>query len=144
MRQLFIEKAVIIDAHISEVWKVLTEPQLSRKWIQEWWPEMEALQSDWKVDSPVVWNLKDGSTGADGKVLNAEPYKLLTFSFRINEPNTSRQEIISYKLEERENHTYLLVVVGDYGDTPEHEQCYPGAQESWEKSMQLIKELSEK
>lgn len=144
MRRLFIEKAIIIDAHISDVWKVLTDPQQSKQWIQEWWPELETLESDWRPGSPVVWKLKDGQTGADGKVTIADPYTMLSFSFRANEPNTDKQEIITYKLEERENHTYLLVTVGDFGDTPDHELCYPGAVESWEKSLPKIKELSEK
>lgn len=144
MRRLFIEKAIIIDAHISEVWKVLTDPQLSKQWIQEWWPELETLESDWRPGSPVVWKLKDGQTGADGKVTIADPYTMLSFSFRANEPNTDKQEIITYKLEERENHTYLLVTVGDFGDTPDHELCYPGAVESWDRSLPKIKALSEK
>lgn len=144
MRQIFVEQAIIIDAHISEVWKVLTEPALTKQWIHTWWPELDELQSDWKQDSPVVWKLQDGSTGADGKVHEVQAPNHLVYNFRINEPNTSKQEIITYKLEERDNHTYLLITAGDYGDTPEHEQCFPGAQEGWEKSISKIKELAEK
>lgn len=74
----------------------------------------------------------------------AEPHKTLSFSFKVNDPTSSKQENLTYRLEEREGKTKLSVLVGDFGDTPEHEQCYPGAVEAWNRFLPKIKELAEK
>ena len=66
------------------------------------------------------------------------------FSFKVNDANTSKQENLAYRLEERGGHTKLSVSVRDFEETPEHELCYPGAVESWDESVPTIKELAEK
>lgn len=144
MKELFVEKTVDINAPASEVWEVMTNPVLTKEWIKEWWPDFEILESDWKEGSPVIWKMKNGIIGAKGKVIKVQPPTNLEFSFQVNDPSRpSHQEAVIYKLNEQEGHTSLKVSVGDFGDTPEHEQCYAGAEESWNKSLIKIKELAE-
>jgi hypothetical protein len=78
----------------------------------------------------MLWKVADGIIGAEGTVSVVEPYAMLRFSYKVNDPTTSKQEDLTYRLEERDGHTQLSVLVGDFGDTPEHELCYPGAVES--------------
>jgi hypothetical protein len=68
---------------------------------------------------------------------------MLRFSFHLNDPTTSKQEELTYRFEKHAGSTKLSVSVGDFGDTPEHELCYPGAQEAWKMSLLKIKELAE-
>jgi len=144
MQKLYVEKSVDISAPASEVWEVLTNPVLSKEWIKEWWPDFEILESDWKEGSPVIWKINNSITGAKGKVTKAQPPTNLEFSFQVNDPSRPpHQETVIYKLNEQEGHTKLVVTVGDFGDTPEHELCYPGAEDSWNKSLPKIKDLAE-
>jgi uncharacterized protein YndB with AHSA1/START domain len=144
MRKLFVEKSIEINAPASRVWEVLTNPDLTKAWIKQWWPDLRILESDWKSGSPMLWRLADGIIGAEGTVSMVEPYTMLRFSFKVNDPTTSKQEDLTYRLEERDGQTKLSVSVGDFGDTLEHELCYPGAVEAWNRSLPKIKELAEK
>lgn len=143
MPRLFVEKSIEVNAPAARVWDVLTNPALSREWIREWWPELAVLESDWNKGSPVRWKLADGVIGADGKVFVVEPHKMLRFSFKVNDPASSKQEDLTYRLKERGGRTELSVSVGDFGDTLEHRQRYPGALEAWNRSLAKIKELAE-
>lgn len=144
MPKLFVEKSVDIKAPAARVWRVLTDPQVTKKWIRSWWPDIVSLDSDWEVGSTVLWKVAKDKVGAAGTVTLSEPEKMLRYGFKINQPESDKQEIITYKLEERNGTTRFSVWVGDFGDSEEHQECYPGALESWEKSLSKIKELSEK
>jgi hypothetical protein len=54
-----------------------------------------------------------------------------------------KQEDLNYKIEDLDGRSVLVVSLGDFGDTPEHEMCYSGAVESWDKALPKIKELEE-
>jgi uncharacterized protein YndB with AHSA1/START domain len=143
MKKLFIEKSVDIEASAGRVWKILTDPNISREWIRTWWPEFDVLESDWQPGSPVLWKLCDGSLGAQGIVVISEPYWDLAYTIQVVGAAPEKQEAITFKLREINDVTLLAVSVGDFGDTPAHESCYPGAVDSWNKSLPKIKNLCE-
>jgi uncharacterized protein YndB with AHSA1/START domain len=143
MPKLFVEQSMEIEAPASRVWEILTRPELSREWIRTWWPELQILQSDWRLGSKVEWKLGDGKTGAEGKVTAVDPPRSLRYGFQVNAPGPIKREEVAYELDERAGRTKLSVSVGDFGDTPEHEQCYPGAVEAWKRCLPKIKELAE-
>ncbi|QBD74858.1 hypothetical protein EPA93_02150 [Ktedonosporobacter rubrisoli] len=143
MRELFVDKSVTIAAPATKVWEVLTRPEYAREWVRLWWPDFALLESDWQTGSSVIWQLADGTVGSQGTISLAQPYTLLSFSFQVNNPYLIKQEEITYRLDEQDGHTHLSVTVGNFGDTPEHEACYPGALQSWETSLPKIKELAE-
>lgn len=89
MAKLFVERSIEINAPASKVWEVLTNPELTEEWIHEWWPDLLILESDWKLGHPVLWRLADGIIGAEGTVSVVEPYTMLGFSFKVNDPTTS-------------------------------------------------------
>lgn len=139
---LYVEKSIMIDAAASKVWRALTDSKLTRQWIETWWADV-VLRSDWNPGDPVVWRMTDGEIGAQGTVAQASPPALLRFTFRVNMPGSAKEEVIAYHLQESDGRTTLSVSIGDFGDTPEHEQCYPGTVEAWDLSLPKIKELAE-
>ena len=143
MPKLFVDQSVEIDAPASKVWDVLTQPEFTKEWIKEWWPDLVILESDRKVGSLMRWKVAGGIIGAQGKISAVEPYTMLRCSFKVNDSTASKQEDLTYRLEERDGHTKLSVSVGDFGDSSEHELCYPGAEEAWSRSLPKIKELAE-
>ncbi|MBC7848745.1 MAG: SRPBCC domain-containing protein [Chitinophagaceae bacterium] len=143
MKNLYLEKSIEIEAPAGKVWNVLTDPNLSRDWIRTWWHEFDVLESDWQAGSAVLWKMCNGSVGAEGILLVSEPYWDLAFTFSVLGAGFEKQEIISFKLREINDTTLLAVTVGNFGDSPEHEACFPGAVDSWNKSLPKIKNLAE-
>lgn len=139
---LFVNNTIIMNATASRVWQVLTGPELSKEWIKQWWPEFDRLESDWRLGSTVLWRTLDGDVGAKGIVTEVKPFTSLKFTFKPHS-NVSNMDKIAYELHEKGGFTTLHVSVGDFADSPLHEQCYKGAIESWDKSLPKIKELSE-
>ena len=145
MPRLYLEKSIEINAPAARVWNVLTDPALSRQWIHKWWPELQVLESDWQLGDSVLWRISSGAVAARGTIWAVQPPVRLTFGFQVDRPGAPpREEQVTYRLAERVGRTRLSVTVGDFGDSPEHERCYPGAVESWDRSLPKIKELSEK
>ena len=141
MKKLFVEKSIGINAPASKVWEALTNPDLTKEWIKQFWPDFGILESDWNLGSPVLWKDSNGKIDIQGKVIAVVPYKMLRFSFKADTP---LQEEITYRLEEQDGHTLLTISQGDFGNTPEHEECYPGAVAGWDMNLPKIKELAEK
>ena len=142
MPKLFVQKSIEINASASKIWEVLTNSEMAKKWIKEFWTDFGSLESDWKLGSPVLWKVSNGKIGAEGNVSIAEPYTMLQFSFKVNDTPVFKQEDL-YKIEDLDGRSVLVVSMGDFGDTPEHEMCYSGAVESWDKALPKIKELAE-
>lgn len=147
IKSLYVEKSVRIKAKPQKVWQVLTDAGISREWIGTWWPDVR-LKSDWEIGSPVVWEMADGTVGAQGEVTllgkKLDPMMILEFTFRVDHQGAFKQEKVKYLISQEQDHTRLSVFVGNFGDTPEHEACYPGAVEAWNRSLPKIKELAEK
>jgi uncharacterized protein YndB with AHSA1/START domain len=143
MPKLFVQKSIEINASASKIWEVLTNSEMAKKWIKEFWTDFGSLESDWKLGSPVLWKVSNGKIGAEGNVSIAEPYTMLQFSFKVNDTPVFKQEDLNYKIEDLDGRSVLVVSMGDFGDTPEHEMCYSGAVESWDKALPKIKELAE-
>lgn len=142
-KTLFIDKSIEIDAPAGRVWKILTHPDDSREWIRTWWPEFDLLESIWQPGAPVLWRLCDGTIGAEGIVVISEPYWELAYSFKILGTNFEKQEALQFKLREINDVTLLAISIGDFGDSSQHEACYTGAVDAWNKSLPKIKSLSE-
>ena len=143
MPKLFVQKSIEINSSASKIWEVLTNSEMANKWIKVFWTDFGSLESDWKLGSPVLWKVSNGKIGAEGNVSIAEPYTMLQFSFKVNDTPVFKQEDLNYKIEDLDGRSVLVVSMGDFGDTPEHEMCYSGAVESWDKALPKIKELAE-
>lgn len=142
VKQLYVEKFIDIAAPASRVWQVLTDPQLSRQWTATWWPGV-TIESDWTMGGTIVWRTSEGEVGAQGRVVVLHPYLALEYTFKVNIPGSEKEERLNFMLSEGDGTTKLTVRVGNFGDTPEHEACYPGAVEAWNLSLPKIKELAQ-
>lgn len=136
--------SIEIDAPASAVWKVLTDPAMNKQWISLWWPGFDVLETDWKTGSTMQWKVEGGIVGADGKVLENKPNALLRFLFSAKVPDFEKTETMTWTLTEKGGRTVFDVSMGDFGDSPEHEACYPGAVEAWEMSLPKIRGMVEK
>lgn len=66
-----------IETTPEKLWNALTHPEFTR----QYWFGIE-LSSDWKPGSPVQHRRKGGKDLVEGKVLEANPPKLLSYTFR--------------------------------------------------------------
>lgn len=146
IKSLYVQQSVDIKASPRTVWRVLTDSELSRQWIAFWWPDV-TLKSDWEPGSSVIWEMPGGAVGAEGEITllkkDPDPMMILEFTFRVIHQGAPKQEKIKYFISQEQGYAKLSVFVGNFGDTPEHEQCYPGAEEAWKRSLPKIKELAE-
>ena len=142
MVRRLVEKSIHIDAPAAKVWKVLTEPGLTRQWARQCWPGVERIESDWRLGDPVVWRAPGGAVGALGRISAIQRPVRLTVEVRDPAVPEGEQQV-TYRLNERLGHTQLSVTVGDFADEPAATQP-AGAGERWDRSLPKIKELSEK
>ena len=140
--KLFVEESIEINAKPEQIWKVLTDAELSEEWIKQWWPEVH-IESNWKLGDSVHWITENGSVGSEGRVTFMDPLKVVRFTFEVKGLEVPKEEEITYVFHDKGDYTHFSVSVGDFGDTPEHEACYPGALDSWRRSLPMIKYLAE-
>ncbi len=138
MKKLIIEKSIEIDAPPSHIWEVLTNPALSKQWIEQFWPGFGTLESDWQDGSIMHWKTADGTIDMQGTILALEPNKMIRYSF------TMPQDIVTLTLEEGNRQTVLSVTHGDFAEKPDGEECYIGAVAGWDMNLPKIKEIAEK
>ncbi|MFE9577149.1 SRPBCC family protein [Nocardia sp. NPDC006044] len=99
-----------------QLWAALTEPEFTRRY---WFGV--AMQSDWRVGSPVKWQNMPGEEFQDlGQVvLAADPPRLLTYSWHLLQPahamlfGWTDEEFAEYVKEPRTKVTFDLQPEGD-------------------------------
>ena len=133
----FIEKSIEIYAPVSKVWRVFTDPVLTRQMGGEY-------VSEWKVGSSFSWKGLDGQMLTSGSILNIEPEKILQHKL-LSIDETSPESIISvitYKFDEENGRTTILA--REEFTNPASDEEYAGAIEGWEAALQSVKEIAEK
>jgi uncharacterized protein YndB with AHSA1/START domain len=138
---LVVHRSVEINATPAEVWKAMTDPNITKLWIMG----LE-VSSDWKVNSSVMW--EGVSNGKEiihkGYVLKIEPKRFLQISdFGLEtglediEANYTR---ITYELSMKSNRTVLTVTEDKFnGD----ENRYKDAESFWDRVLLGIKVIVE-
>ena len=146
MPRLFVDDSIDIDAPASAVWSAITDPVLSKQWVKEFSPEIMSLSSDWKVGSSVLWNDIVNTPIVEGKVTAAQENELLRFTVmpvgQKPEGDVKEEDGITFKLHETEGQTYLSILHGDFGLTPEHKLFYDISEQTWKRVLPIIKRLS--
>jgi uncharacterized protein YndB with AHSA1/START domain len=69
-----------IDAPPTEVWRVLTTPELVREWAAAYTDGL-SIRTSWREGDTVAWKEPDGVTRACGRVAAFQPGKLLKFEY---------------------------------------------------------------
>src|SRR5687768_13920664 len=92
MPKHFVEKSIEINAPVSKVWRVFTDPVLTRQMGGEY-------VSDWKVGSSLRWKGPDGRMLTNGTILNIEPEKLLQHNLFSSDASSAGEitSVITYE-----------------------------------------------
>jgi uncharacterized protein YndB with AHSA1/START domain len=137
MPKLFVEKSIDIDAPISKVWRVFTDPTLSRRMGGEY-------ITDWQVGSSFSWKGLDGQMYTNGVILKIEPEKILQHNLFSSQASSTESitSVITYEWRERGQFTTLLAredFLNPINDTE-----YADAMDGWEAALLSVKEIAEK
>jgi len=98
MSKLLMEKSIEINAPVSKVWRVFTDPVLTRQMGGEY-------VSDWNVGSPFDWKGLDGKMLTNGTIVKIVPEKLLQHTLLNSVGSTN--SVITYELAETTGVTTL-------------------------------------
>jgi uncharacterized protein YndB with AHSA1/START domain len=144
---LIAEKSIDITAPASKVWAVLT--QRSSEW-SDLFGARGPVESDWKVDSDILWRNADGVVYVTGRVLASELATLLRFTVRSTQremqPLSGRPEddiTQTYALAERGGRTTLSIAHGDFRHLAKGEEIYPAVMAGWDQLLARFKMLAE-
>ena len=148
MSKLIIENKINIKASAAKVWKALTDPEQTKKYMFG----CETV-SDWKPGSALLWRGEyEGKpmVFVKGNIVEIQPEKLL--SYTVFDPNSKMEDVpknyltVTYKLKYVNGTTILSVTQGDYSIVAEGERRYKEAYnggEGWNPILVKIKELLE-
>jgi len=136
-------KTITIDAPASEVWKVLTDLRVMKKWMLE--EELEII-TDWKVGNPILikgtahWVYFENS----GRVLKFEPGKILQYTHLSSLSKlpdlTENYCIIEFKLSPQEKGTDLTLTLSNFPT----ESIYKHLVFYWNTTLGMIRDFTEK
>jgi uncharacterized protein YndB with AHSA1/START domain len=146
MSELCIESSIEIAAPASRVWKVLTEPELTRQYMFGC-----DARSDWKVGSTLLWDTTiEGKkvTAVKGSVVAIEPHRLLQYT--VIDPNGDLADVpenyltVTCRLTEQEGATRLDITQGDYSRVADGRKRYEHAIGSgWDSILGKLKAVAE-
>ena len=137
-------KAVTINASTSQVWHILTTPELMKKWMISDDIEIN-INTDWKVGSPMVirGNMSGKNFENNGTVLQFEPEKILEYSHLSSTsrlPNRPESySIIEFRLQPMENLTILTLTVSNFPT----ESIYKHLAFYWNVTLEVLKRMIE-
>ena len=129
-----IEKTITINASIQNVWRVLTDPEVTK--------QMGGYYAtDWKVGSDFGWKWNDGKMYTHGKLTQLDKNKVLQYSLFDDKHRSVVMSVITYRLASSNGKTQLhgREEVGDALDVEE----FAEALEGWDEALQAVKEIAE-
>ena len=136
-------KVVTINAPTSQVWHMLTTPELMKKWMM---PDIEInIITDWNVGSPIV--IRGTMNGKDfenrGSILQFEREKILQYSHlssisRLPDRPES-YSIVEFRLKPIENQTNLELTLSNFPT----ESTYKHLAFYWNVTLEILKKMIE-
>lgn len=126
-----IESTIEIDAPPSKVWRVFTDPAVTRRMGGEY-------VSGWQPGGAFGWKGADGTMLTNGTILDITPEKLLQHDLRDNGRLLS---VITYELIPHQEKT-LVAAREELHYTLTEEQLLE-AEEGWEIALRAVKDLAE-
>jgi len=103
-----LKRSLEIDAPATEVWRVLTTPELVREWAAAYQDGL-SIRTSWREGEPMAWKTQAGDTAAAGKVVAFQPQKLLRFEYA---PDDSGGLPDTFEIVAKEDRTWLNVTAG--------------------------------
>jgi uncharacterized protein YndB with AHSA1/START domain len=132
-----VETSIEINAPLSKVWRMFTDPVLTRQMGGEY-------LSDWKVGSSFSWKGIDGEVLTHGTILKIEPERLLQHDL-INPDAPASESILSViTYEFREQNGCTMILSREDFSHPINDEEYSAAMEGWDAALRSVKEIAEK
>jgi uncharacterized protein YndB with AHSA1/START domain len=138
-------KAVNIKAPTSQVWHILTTPELMKKWMISEDIEIN-VSTDWKVGSPMVirGNMNGNNFKNNGTVLQFEPEKTLEYSHLSSmsrlPDRPENYSIVGFTLNPTEDQTILTLTLSNFPT----ESIYKHLAFYWNVTLEVLKKMIEK
>jgi uncharacterized protein YndB with AHSA1/START domain len=137
-------KTVNVNASISQVWHVLTTPELMKQWMMS---DIEIdIITDWKVGSPLVirGNMNGKNFENRGTVLQFEPDTTLQYSHLSSLSRLPDQPenyaMVEFRLKPREDQTILTLTLNQCAT----ESIYKHLAFYWNVTLEVLKQMIEK
>ncbi|MDO9376270.1 MAG: SRPBCC family protein [Ferruginibacter sp.] len=134
MDKKVIAKKILINTTAENVWRVFTEPEITRQMGGEY-------LTDWKVGSSFSWKGTDGNIYTHGAILQLIPNEILKHSLFSPDDPKHILSAITYRLEETDGITTLFAREERTYDMTDEE--YEGAGGGWEYALNLLREKAE-
>jgi uncharacterized protein YndB with AHSA1/START domain len=132
-----IQKTIEIKASPDKVWRVFTDPNVSREKMAG------EYITDWQEGSSLGWKGADGKMRTNGKIIDIINGKLLKHSLFSPKDNTSVTSVVTYAfLYNNNGHTTLSASEDLIQDITDKE--YEDASEGWNTALLAVKEAAEK
>jgi uncharacterized protein YndB with AHSA1/START domain len=147
--KLFVSKTIEINAPAAKVWEVLTKREYTDRWVLEFssgGPQFH-IESDWKLNSPVLWKGQDGNVIVEGNVTALQPNELLRFTVfdtRSEKVPVKEEDGITYRLSEKNGRTTFHLRQGDFSAMPEGAKYRHMSADIWDRVLPKVKELAER
>lgn len=98
--------------------------------------------SNWKIGAPLQWKAEDGKFYTYGIILELDPARLLKHNLYDLKTKTRVTSVITYILEDEDDHTLLHAEEELAYDM--REEQFEEALEGWDMALESVKELAEK
>ncbi len=128
-----LKQSLEIDAPPTEVWRVLTTPELVREWAAVYLDGI-SIRTSWREGERITWKAPDGSTQATGAIAAFEPERLLKIEY---EAETRGGFPDTFEIVAKEDRTWLNMSTGQLDETGLK------AVERAEEAIREIKSLAE-
>ena len=136
MPNLFIEKQIEIAAPAAVVWRVFTDPTLTRKMGGEY-------VTDWAVGSSIGWKDENGKMRSNGKILKLDQGKLLKHNlFKDIDGVSTLTSVITYELRARQDGKTTLSARESFAEA-QKDKDFSDADAGWDASLAKLKAVAE-
>jgi len=135
MDKKIIKKSIEINATPDKVWRVFTDPAITREMGGEY-------ATDWKVGSSFGWKNLIGNMYTSGIILQVETDKLLKHNLFEPEDNTQISSVITYRLKGNKGNTTLSAQEEINFDMTSAQ--LKEVKNGWEFALGKVKETAEK
>ena len=134
MDKSFVEKIIEINTTPKNLWRVFTDPLITRQMGGEY-------VTDWKVGSSFSWKATDGNIYTNGTILQLEPEKVLQHNLFNLDDKTKILSVITYKFKDNNGSTTLYAREDLTFEMTDIE--YKEASEGWDFALNIVKEKAE-
>jgi len=130
-----IEKKILIHAKPENVWRVFTDPVVTKKM-------GGTYITDWKEGGTLSWKGEDGKIYTHGIILQIEKPILLKHSLLDLETKSNVSSVITYTLEKNGDYTEMHAT--EDLTYPMDDEEFDNALEGWDMALDMVKSIAEK